>query len=354
LIPLCRAQKIAKVTFVSAIPVQDIDGLEVIYAPKLLQKVLGGVPARLLTFAWHGIRTRPDLIGGFHLLINGLVAQFVARLARTRSVHICVGGPTEVAGGGYATENRIFGRLNGPDERIERQLLSAISSFDVMVVRGNSAKEFYAQHGITTPQHIITAGVDSEVFSPTQSDREFDIAFLARLSDVKRIEIFLTVVRKLKADFDTSINALIIGDGPLRATAENYVAVNELTENVCFVGQVDDVATQLNRAKTYALTSRSEGLSQAMVQAMLCGLPPVVANVGSLADLITNGVSGYLVDDHGNADAYIPPFVALLSETDRCREMSGAARASAMQCSVDAVAKKWDVLVTSLVITERT
>ena len=345
LIPLARAREVGRVTFVSATPVQDIDGITVIYPPVILQKVLGAIPARLLTFAWHGVRMRPDFVGGFHLLINGLVAQLVARLARTRSVYICVGGPTEVLGGGYATENRIFGKLRGPDEKIERQLLQSINSFDAMIVRGQSAKEFYAQQNVSTPLYVVTAGVDSDLFSPNSKTPEFDIVFLARLSEVKRIEIFLSIVKILKNGYDDKIKALVIGDGPTRLSAEDYVARNELTGNVCFLGQVDDVAVHLTNSKVFVLTSRSEGLSQAMIQAMLCGLPPVVARVGSLADLIPDDTAGFLVDDHGNAESYVQPIISLLSDPDRLREAGAAARRSAMRCSIDSVAASWDEFI---------
>ena len=60
---------------------------------------------------------RPDVIGGFHLLVNGLLACLLARLSGARSLYFCVGGPAEVLDGGLLSENRIFGRLQHPDPR---------------------------------------------------------------------------------------------------------------------------------------------------------------------------------------------------------------------------------------------
>ena len=343
--PLMQVNGIDKVTFVSATPVDEISGLEVIYPPKLLQRVIGSVPARLLTFVWRGIRYRPDVIGGYHLLVNGLVSLLTARLTRAKSLYICVGGPTEVLGGGYATENRIFGRLRQPDPKIEGQLISAVDAFDCVVVRGRSAKSFFEDQGVSTDIRIITAGVDSSVFTPTDTPAEFDLVFLARLSMVKRVEIFLQIVELLNQDMIRSVNALIIGDGPTREAAEEFIGQKRLGDHVRMVGQQDDVAAYLNRGKVFVLTSKSEGLSQAMVQAMLCGLPAVVANVGALSDLVEKDRSGYLIDEHGTAKSYVDPIKSLLGSSRKLAELSASARQSALRCSVESVAEKWDRLV---------
>lgn len=345
LLPLTHADGISKVTFVSSTPIADTVGIDVIYPPKLLQRLIGRVPARLCMFFWQGVRERPDVIGGYHLLINGLFALLIARLTKSRSLYICVGGPTEVLGGGFSTENRIFGRLKQPDPKIERQLLSAIDTFDCVVVRGHSAKAYFEGCKIKTQIRIITAGVDPARFSPSGVRPEYDLVFLGRLSAVKRVELFLQVVELMKQGSTPKIRALIIGDGPARETAEKFVRNKDLESNVEMVGQQDDVASYLNAAKVFVLTSKSEGLSQAMVQAMLCGLPAVVANVGALADLVENDRGGYLIDDHSTASAYIEPIDALLRDSGKLQEMGSLARQSALRCSVERVADKWDRLV---------
>lgn len=344
LMPLSLASDEHSIVFVSATPVPDIDGVEVIYPPAWVVKVLGAVPSRLLVFAWQGIRRRPDVIGGFHLLINGLVALLVAKLVHRQSLYICVGGPTEVVGGGFATENRIFGKLTAPDEKIEHQLLNAVARFDRIVVRGKSAREFLRARQVATPINTITAGIDSDVFTPAQTDKRYDLVFLARLSDVKRIDVFLEIVSRIQKQHIPDVRALVIGDGPNRELADHLVSNAGIADNVTMLGQRDDVAGLLNQSKVFVLTSRSEGLSQAMVQAMLCGLPAVVSNVGSLADLV-NENCGALVDENENPDAYVLPIVDFLTDNDRRERAGQLAREAALQCSVLSVAKKWNDLL---------
>lgn len=344
LLPLTRADRISKVIFVSAEPVSNMAGLTVVYPNKILRRCIGSVPSRLLTFVWHGLRHKPDIVCGFHLLINGLVSLLLARMCGAKSLYICVGGPTEVLGGGFDTENRIFGQLNNADQKIEDQLLEAVQLFDGIIVRGESAKQFFQDRSITVPIYIITAGVDADVFSPGNGARPYDLVFLARLGKVKRIEVFLEVVLRLKQQFRPTIQALIIGDGPDRVLAEEYINEHGLSGNVTMVGHQDDVASHLNSAKVYLLTSKSEGLSQAMIQAMLCGLPAVVANVGSLSDLVSNNRNGFLIDNHSDAAAYVGGIVELLEDEEKLRLAGLAAREAGERCSIQNMAREWNSL----------
>ena len=56
-----------------------------------------------------------------------------------------------------------------------------------------------------------------------------------------------------------------------------------------FVGHQEDVAAWLSKSRVFVLTSDSEGLSLSMMEAMMCGLPAVVSDVGDLGDLSKMG-----------------------------------------------------------------
>ena len=62
------------------------------------------------------------MVGGFHLLLNGLAAALMARMVGARSLYFCVGGPAEVLYGGILSENRFFEKLKVPHASIERIL----------------------------------------------------------------------------------------------------------------------------------------------------------------------------------------------------------------------------------------
>src|SRR5574341_2040542 len=89
--PLAMSKRCARIRMVSVSPVPSAHKVEGIYPPALLVRALGAVPARLLTFVWFGLRTRPHILGGFHLLVNGLVVALLSRLIGARSLYFCVG-----------------------------------------------------------------------------------------------------------------------------------------------------------------------------------------------------------------------------------------------------------------------
>ena len=77
----------------------------------------------------------------------------------------------------------------------------------------------------------------------------------------------------------------------------------------------------LIRSKIFVLTSRTEGLSIAMAEAMASGVVPVVANVGDLADLVVDGVTGFLVT-LDNVPEFVQRAALLLGPFGRPSRMS--------------------------------
>jgi glycosyltransferase involved in cell wall biosynthesis len=79
---------------------------------------------------------------------------------------------------------------------------------------------------------------------------------------------------------------VIVGDGPQREALEKLVAKLGLTARVRFAGNQRDVVPWLQALDLFALPSyANEGVPQALVQAMLVGLPCVTTHAGSIAEL---------------------------------------------------------------------
>lgn len=341
--PLALAGNCAAVRMVASSPVPDMKNVEAIYPHRYLSGIFGGVAARLLTFAWTALRTRPDYIVGFHILVNGLAAALLARLLGARSIYICGGGQREVAGGGYQTENRIFGRLRGPDPVLERQLVAAASCFDIIVTMGSSAARFFRDRGFKGTLHIIPGGFDHALFFPGDRQAIYDLIFIARLSRVKRADIFLKAVALLKKDHP-AISAVILGDGPATTELKALSGSLGLQDNVTFLGWQSDTGAWLRKARLFVLTSESEGLSQAMIQAMLCGLPVVVSNVGDLSDLVRHGHNGFLVDRLA-PDEFAARIDSLLSRPDMLRSFGEAAHEDASRHETRNVSMLWENVI---------
>lgn len=349
--PLAMAEHCARLYVVSIYPIPFIDKVEAIYPPSWLVGILGAVPARLLTFIWIGLRKRPHLIGGFHLLLNGLAAAPLARLTGSRSLYFCVGsGPTEVLHAGK-TENRLFKKLGGTDKIIEKRLLQAVSSFDLVVTMGKNAINFFRHEGIDTQFRVVSGGIDSSVFYPAELPPAVDIITVCRLVPVKRIDLFLEAVRIIK-DTVPEVSAIVVGDGPLLGSFRDLAKELGVDENVSFIGHQNNVEEWLRKAKVFVLTSDSEGLSLSMMEAMTCGLPAVVSHVGDLEDLVEDGINGYLVDER-TPERFAVPIIDLLKNKYRLSLFSKAARKSAERYEINAASLLWAQILSTQWIGQR-
>lgn len=89
---------------------------------------------------------------------------------------------------------------------------------------------------------------------------------------------------------------IIVGDGPHRPKLEAHLTALGLGDMVRLVGQQDDVVPWLQAMDVVTLPSYGEeGVPQAIMQAMACGLPVVSTPVGAIAEAVEHGVTGLLV-----------------------------------------------------------
>jgi glycosyltransferase involved in cell wall biosynthesis len=338
--PLADSAACKRLRIVATNPVPAVDNVEAIYPPVWLLRTIGRVPARLLVFAWVAVRTRPHVVGAFHLLFNGLVASLLARVVGARALYFCVGGPSEVLNGGLMSENRFYSKLQTPDPLVERWLIEAVSHCGLIVTMGARAAEFFRSRGVTTHIEVISGGIDGTRFLPGTAERPFDAVLVARLAPIKRIDLFVRAMAELRKTVPAAC-AVIVGDGALRADLERLVEELGLAGHVTFAGHQTDIAQWLQRAKVFVLTSESEGLALSLMEAMTCGLPAVVPRVGDLGELVTNGVNGFLVAER-QPEAYSARLAELLCDPARYASFAEAARRAAERYDAPETSRRWN------------
>lgn len=87
----------------------------------------------------------------------------------------------------------------------------------------------------------------------------------------------------------------VVGDGPLRGDLEALALDLGIGEVVEFAGSVADVRPHLEWADVLLLTSRSEGLPGAVLEASAAGVPTVGVDVGGVSEAVVDGVTGFVV-----------------------------------------------------------
>jgi glycosyltransferase involved in cell wall biosynthesis len=348
LAPLAASRACARVRVVSNDPVPRLDDVEWVRPPARAARLLGRTPVRLAVFAREALLRRPHVVGAFHLLLNGLVAVALARLAGARSLYICVGGTAEVDEGGRHGENRLFSLVPGPDPVVERRLLRAVQAADLVVTMGTGARRSFEARGVRTTIRVNGGGIDATLFdpAPTGARPEFDFVFVGRLAPIKRVDLLLAALA-IVAEGRPATRAAIVGEGPLRPALEREAGRLGLTDRVCFAGRQERIPGWLRRSRVFVLTSLSEGLPLSAIEAMMCGLPVVAPRVGDLADLVTEGVNGRLVGDR-RPESFAAAMAGLVADEALWRAASSEARRSAERYSVPEATARWDGALAAL------
>jgi glycosyltransferase involved in cell wall biosynthesis len=298
-----------------------------------------------------GFHLKPDMFVGYHLFPGAISALIVARVLGRPACYQMTGGPFEVLGGGVYDENRLLANLGRPSRLLERLAIEVVRQFDLVVVRGSKARAFLTDRGVRR-----VAVITGSVTFPNNSgiaDRPYDLVFVGRLVAIKQPLQFVAIVANLR-QLLPGVRAVVVGDGPLLNATHMCAIANGLEHSIHFLGKTEDVETILTRSKIFVLTSRSEGLSIAMAEAMAAGVVPIVANVGDLGDLVTDGVTGFLVTPNDVLE-FAQRAALLLQDSELWARQSKAARQAARRhTSVDVVAAKWTQSLTPLVAASAT
>ncbi len=167
---------------------------------------------------------------------------------------------------------------------------------------------YLMQHGFRPERLIhIPNGVDIRQFypvfwqaEPVESD-ERAVLCVARLEYAKAIDVLLRAwasMLKLPTAWRATLHPrlFLVGDGTRRVELEGLAAELGIRESVEFLGTRHDIAQLLQRAWCFVLPSRWEGMPNALLEAMACGLPCIASRVSGSEDIIDQGRNGLLVE----------------------------------------------------------
>ena len=155
---------------------------------------------------------------------------------------------------------------------------------------------------------VIRPAVDVEFFRPTgaspPTDGTFRIVTTGSLIWRKGYEYALMTLRAL-LDMGLPASLDIIGEGSERQQVLFTLQDLNLVQHTTLHGQLPPAAIrdQLHRSHAFFLSSLSEGISNAVLEAMACGLPVVTTDCGGMREAVTDGEDGLVVPVRESAAA---------------------------------------------------
>jgi glycosyltransferase involved in cell wall biosynthesis len=180
------------------------------------------------------------------------------------------------------------------------------------------------------PRHVISipTGIDLERFRPGLPPGGPVVGIVATLRSWKGHRHLFEAFAGL-ADKDARL--AVVGDGPQRDPLGMLAAELAIEDRVLFAGNRKDVAPWLRAFDVFCLPSyANEGVPQALMQAMACGLPVLTTPVGSIGEIVQDGETGVLVPP-ADVPALGAALASLLADPARRERLGDRAREAALQ-----------------------
>jgi glycosyltransferase involved in cell wall biosynthesis len=181
---------------------------------------------------------------------------------------------------------------------------------------------------------VIRYGIDLETFHPAQPAATSVplVLSIGRLVQKKGFSDLVEACRLLK-DRGLRFRCVVYGDGPLRDELVDAVTMLDLTGDVTFAGArtQSELQAELNRAHVFALTpcvtsdGDRDGVPNALLEAMACGLPVVTTAVNGIPEVVIHDLNGLLAQPH-DVPAIAEHLAALLTDEQLRQRLGSRAR----------------------------
>jgi glycosyltransferase involved in cell wall biosynthesis len=205
-----------------------------------------------------------------------------------------------------------------------------------------AGRDHLVQHGFPPSRIVrIPGNVDTDLYRPADDGPAGGeggirvVTCVARLEYNKGIDVLLHAWARLaRAGGDAptlpAARLRLVGEGSLRRRLEAMAADLGIAREVEFAGELRDIPELLRRSWGFVLPSRWEGMPNALLEAMACGLPCVATRVSGSEEVISDGVDGLLVEAE-RPDELAEALRRIIGDDALARRLGGRARATVVE-----------------------
>ncbi len=235
-----------------------------------------------------------------------------------------------------------FGKVYGVLTPIIKHIWAKSSA---VVSNSNGLRELALRAKPDQKVDIIYNGIDIDDFKPNQNLKSQDKFIItlgaSRITARKGIKYLIMAISKL-VQLHPEILLKIMGEGDDKKNLSVLVDGLKLNQNVQFLGRIprEKTTAYYQEANLFVLPSLNEGMSNAMLEAMACGLPLIATDTGGTKELLTGGQNGLIVKMEDNEDL-AEKIEKLILDKMLCEKMGQESRRRAEKLSWANIAQQY-------------
>jgi N-acetyl-alpha-D-glucosaminyl L-malate synthase BshA len=197
-------------------------------------------------------------------------------------------------------------------------------------VSNDVRRDTYQVFGVKNEIRVIYNFVNTEMYKPMENrpNGEKRLMHISNFRPVKRVNDCVRILAEVIKE--TPAHLYMVGDGPDRPEAHRLARELGLDRHVTFLGKQDHVERLFPQMHVLLMPSEMESFGLGALEAMACGVPPVVTHVGGLPELVTQGVDGFL-EPVGDIAAQSRRVIELLTDESLHSKIAEAARRTAVE-----------------------
>ena len=210
---------------------------------------------------------------------------------------------------------------------------------DLIIVDTESVRsEGLREHVVNVSGKLVTVsmGLDLRKFSPSKSGpgilraslgvgpQSLVVGTVARLVPDKGMECFLEMAAHILA-VRTDVQFFVVGDGPILGALRQRACELGIAPHILFLGHRDDIPALMEAMDVFVLPTKREGFGVVLAEAMAMGKVTVGSLIGPVAEVVENGVTGYLVHQD-DAQGFAVRVLGLLADEKERLDFGAAGR----------------------------
>lgn len=197
------------------------------------------------------------------------------------------------------------------------------------------------------PKYIQEKGViignPIQVNAEKKNSRIKKIVSVGRLEEQKNHKMLINAF-KMVYEKNNEYRLYIYGEGSLRSKLENQIRNLNLQEVVYLPGNFLDIHERISDAKLFILSSKYEGLSNALLEAMMMGIPCISTNCAGSNEIIVNGENGILVD-LDNTESLSNSICNIIKNEEKMNQLGICGKKSVEYMKLENIISLWNEII---------